>query len=214
MIVGSLSARAVTLQDIGGVTTPASSGQSATEPPRTEAASAAAGTITTAAGVSYVSPFGRYDYSSRLEILQFRNAETGKVTLQIPSERVVDAYRRGSEISAQPLAAQRAAARASAAAQEQASQAANQDTGARAATGLTGNTQTATSAAAAAGTGETATSGGGARANGAGAASATEAAPPPPPPEVVVINSGTPAAVTAPAPTAAAEAKPVTSAAA
>ena len=213
MIVGSLSARAATLQDIGGVTTPASNGQPATEPPRTETASAAAGTITTAAGVSYVSPFGRYDYSSRLEILQFRNAETGKVTLQIPSERVVDAYRRGSEISAQPLAAQRAAARASAAAQEQASQAANQDTGARAATGLTGNTQ------AAAGTGETATSGGGAGTNGsgtngAGTTSATEAAPPPPPPEVVVINSGTPAAVTTQAPAAAAEAKPVASAAA
>ncbi|MEI6560138.1 MAG: hypothetical protein WCO00_17205 [Rhodospirillaceae bacterium] len=93
MIIGSLASLAVNRQDIGGVTSPVSDGRTA--PAAAARSTGAAGTEAAgSSGVVYVSPFARYDYTSRLEILQFRNPDTGKVTLQIPPEKVVDAYRR------------------------------------------------------------------------------------------------------------------------
>ena len=103
MIIGSLSTRAVSIQDIGVNPVASGSVASVASQAGTTAAAAptAAETANTAAAAGYISPFGRFDYTSHLEILQFRNSDTGKVTLQIPSERVVDAYRRSGAVSGQ-----------------------------------------------------------------------------------------------------------------
>ena len=101
MIIGSLSALAVNTQDIG--VNPVAAGSVASVSSGSVAASASAPTSAETAsatiGAGYISPFGRFDYTSHLEILQFRNSDTGKVTLQIPSERVVDAYRRSGAVT-------------------------------------------------------------------------------------------------------------------
>lgn len=198
MIIGSLSTLAVNRQDIGGVVSQASDGQAASTAAKAGAASTA-DAAGSAAGVSYVSPFGRYDYSSHMEILQFRNAETGKVTLQIPSERVVDAYRRGAAVSAVPQAAHSAAT-------AQLRQAvANQDAG----------NQTAAAAGRTFGTGTDATGTGGSTST-----TGISAPNPAPAPPVVAPDTGiaaaaapspAPAPVPTPAPAPTVETKPAAS---
>ena len=207
MIIGSLSTLAVNRQDIGGAISPVSGGQTAPTVPAT-VAGATSDAASAASGVSYVSPFGRYDYSSHLEILQFRNAETGKVVLQIPSERVVDAYRRGAAISGQPQASHASGTTQPAAA---ATRSANQDSDAQtAAAAFTGQTPPAF-ATRAAGTGAVGT--GAAETGGTGTNGSGSGAPPaaPPEPVVTVITVATPTAAPVAAPTG--ESKPAQTAA-
>ncbi len=105
MIIGSLSTRTVNRQDLGTVSGPASGGNGVSTATRSGGAATAAAGGASAAGANFVSPFGRYDYTSHLEILQFRDATTGKVSLQIPSERVVEAYRQTAAYSGPPQTA-------------------------------------------------------------------------------------------------------------
>ena len=212
MIVGSLSTRAVNRQDIAGSASAVADGQAVPAAARTESAAGTDAASASSGSVSYVSPFGRYDYSSHLEILQFRNAETGKVTLQIPSERVVDAYRRVAAYSGNP-----AATHATAAAQlgrpVSPAVSANQD-GAPPAATSTATAIGAQGAAAGVASGNANSTGQAAPADSSAAPTApTQAAPAAAAPEpAVVINVGTPAAAPSPAPVAvpapAVEAKP------
>ena len=106
MDVRALSTVAVNRQDTGGLVGRVSDGKAASS---AAVANAGAGTGDASggtSGVTYLSPFARFDYTTHLEILQFRNPETGKVTLQVPAERVVDAYRRVAAYGGKPTAAQ------------------------------------------------------------------------------------------------------------
>lgn len=58
-------------------------------------ASATAGTKSTGAG-GYISPFLRYDQGARVAVLLFRDVDTGETQDQIPSQRVVEEYRRAA----------------------------------------------------------------------------------------------------------------------
>lgn len=59
------------------------------------AASATAATKSTGAG-GYISPFLRYDQGARVAVLLFRDVDTGETQDQIPSQRVVEEYRRAA----------------------------------------------------------------------------------------------------------------------
>jgi len=48
----------------------------------------------TKAAPAYISPYLSYDPTTHLLITQYRDADSGKVRLQIPAEKVVEAYRR------------------------------------------------------------------------------------------------------------------------
>ena len=206
MIIGSLSTRAVNRQDIAGSTSAVADGQAVPAATRTESAAGADAASASSGSVSYVSPFGRYDYTSHLEILQFRNAETGKVTLQIPSERVVDAYRRVAAYSGNP-AATHATASAQLGRPVSPAASANQDSAPPAAgTASTIGAQSApagVASASASGTAQSAPAGSPAA---PAQTTPTQTAPAAPEP-AVVINTGTPAA----APSPAIEAKPAAS---
>jgi hypothetical protein len=43
--------------------------------------------------IAYVTPVLRYDPEARVNILQYRDSDSGKVTRQIPGEQAVKAYR-------------------------------------------------------------------------------------------------------------------------
>lgn len=45
-------------------------------------------------GAVYISPAIKYDQTARIAVLLFRDADTGETKEQIPSEHVVEAYRR------------------------------------------------------------------------------------------------------------------------
>ncbi len=47
-----------------------------------------------ASGPGYISPFLRYDQGARVAVLYFRDFDTGETQDQIPSQRVVEEYRR------------------------------------------------------------------------------------------------------------------------
>ncbi|BAI76120.1 hypothetical protein AZL_d02940 (plasmid) [Azospirillum sp. B510] len=47
-----------------------------------------------ASGSGYISPFMRYDQGARVAVLYFRDFDTGETQDQIPSQRVVEEYRR------------------------------------------------------------------------------------------------------------------------
>jgi hypothetical protein len=71
--------------------------------------------------IAYVTPMLHYDQDTRVSIMQYRNGDTGKVALQIPSEKNMRVYRDavvnplaeaqlplvpgGDEILAKPVAA-------------------------------------------------------------------------------------------------------------
>lgn len=59
------------------------------------AASATTETKSTGAG-GYISPFLRYDQGARVAVLLFRDVDTGETQDQIPSQRVVEEYRRAA----------------------------------------------------------------------------------------------------------------------
>ncbi|PWC87004.1 hypothetical protein TSH100_11545 [Azospirillum sp. TSH100] len=56
--------------------------------------SSATGETEKASGAGYISPFLRYDQGARVAVLYFRDFDTGETQDQIPSQRVVDEYRR------------------------------------------------------------------------------------------------------------------------
>lgn len=47
-----------------------------------------------ASGAGFISPFLRYDQGARVAVLYFRDFDTGETQDQIPSQRVVEEYRR------------------------------------------------------------------------------------------------------------------------
>lgn len=49
---------------------------------------------TPATAEPFISPAINYDYQSGITVLMYRNSETGKVTAQYPSQKVVEEYRR------------------------------------------------------------------------------------------------------------------------
>lgn len=59
------------------------------------ATSATTETKSTGAG-GYISPFLRYDQGARVAVLLFRDVDTGETQDQIPSQRVVEEYRRAA----------------------------------------------------------------------------------------------------------------------
>jgi hypothetical protein len=67
--------------------------------------SARSGTVGTAAPAAetprepYLSPVFRFDKQARVAVFRFRDAETGDVKQQWPSEKVVKLYRNGSQPS-------------------------------------------------------------------------------------------------------------------
>ncbi len=157
--------------------------------------------------MSFVSPFSRYDYSSRLEILQFRDSQTGKVSLQIPSERIVDAYRRGTIISAKPLATHEAAPQPAA---QQAPVPASRQAGAAEAGRPVGSVGEASAAKAT--DGAPAVAPAGVAATSTPAPEPVQAAPSPPSPAVAALAGiavAAPVQAPAPAPAPVTEAKPV-----
>ncbi|MBP2297484.1 hypothetical protein [Azospirillum picis] len=52
-------------------------------------------------GPGYISPFLRYDQGARVAVLYFRDFDTGETQDQIPSQRVVEEYRRAASRLAQ-----------------------------------------------------------------------------------------------------------------
>lgn len=63
---------------------------------------AATGTETgKSSGPGYISPYLRYDQGARVAVLYFRDFDTGETQDQIPSQRVVEEYRRAADRLAQ-----------------------------------------------------------------------------------------------------------------
>lgn len=52
-------------------------------------------------GPGYISPYLRYDQGARVAVLYFRDFDTGETQDQIPSQRVVEEYRRAADRLAQ-----------------------------------------------------------------------------------------------------------------
>ncbi|CAO3410761.1 hypothetical protein [Azospirillum largimobile] len=52
-------------------------------------------------GAGYISPYLRYDQGARVAVLYFRDFDTGETQDQIPSQRVVEEYRRAADRLAQ-----------------------------------------------------------------------------------------------------------------
>lgn len=55
---------------------------------------ATSGETEKASGAGFISPFMRYDQGARVAVLYFRDFDTGETQDQIPSQRVVEEYRR------------------------------------------------------------------------------------------------------------------------
>jgi hypothetical protein len=95
MDIASLSSASVISQPTGSLagravgSSASSSGSSATS-----TSANTAGTDSPRVAASYISPSLSYDPTTHLLITQYRDTETGKVRLQIPAEKVVDAYRK------------------------------------------------------------------------------------------------------------------------
>lgn len=56
--------------------------------------SATSGEAEKSSGAGFISPFMRYDQGARVAVLYFRDFDTGETQDQIPSQRVVEEYRR------------------------------------------------------------------------------------------------------------------------
>jgi len=71
--------------------------ESGTASPSTSAedtGAVAAGDTEKSSGAGFISPFMRYDQGARVAVLYFRDFDTGETQDQIPSQRVVEEYRR------------------------------------------------------------------------------------------------------------------------
>nr|WP_222529033.1 hypothetical protein [Azospirillum sp. 412522] len=97
--------------EIRGVSSTTANRPAAYQPTETGAAPASipaegAGTATNseaekASGAGFISPFLRYDQGARVAVLYFRDFDTGETQDQIPSQRVVEEYRRTASRLAQ-----------------------------------------------------------------------------------------------------------------
>lgn len=80
---------------------PTESGSASASPPAEGTGSTAEGGRDKASGPGYISPFLRYDQGARVAVLYFRDFDTGETQDQIPSQRVVEEYRRTASRLAQ-----------------------------------------------------------------------------------------------------------------
>ncbi|MCM8738208.1 hypothetical protein M5E06_29205 [Azospirillum sp. A1-3] len=80
---------------------PTESGSASASPPAESTGSTAEGGTDKASGPGYISPFLRYDQGARVAVLYFRDFDTGETQDQIPSQRVVEEYRRTASRLAQ-----------------------------------------------------------------------------------------------------------------
>ncbi|CAO3439829.1 hypothetical protein [Azospirillum endophyticum] len=69
--------------------------------PAERAGTAASGEAGKPSGAGFISPFLRYDQGARVAVLYFRDFDTGETQDQIPSQRVVEEYRRTASRLAQ-----------------------------------------------------------------------------------------------------------------
>ncbi len=80
---------------------PTESGSASASRPADSTGSTAEGGTDKASGPGYISPFLRYDQGARVAVLYFRDFDTGETQDQIPSQRVVEEYRRTASRLAQ-----------------------------------------------------------------------------------------------------------------
>ncbi|WP_194913579.1 hypothetical protein [Azospirillum sp. INR13] len=79
----------------------ASSAGSVQPSPTQTGSTAAGGEAGKSSGPGYISPYLRYDQGARVAVLYFRDFDTGETQDQIPSQRVVEEYRRAADRLAQ-----------------------------------------------------------------------------------------------------------------
>ncbi|WP_169054746.1 hypothetical protein [Azospirillum sp. TSA2s] len=80
---------------------PTEAGSASAARPAEGTGSTAEGGTDKASGPGYISPFLRYDQGARVAVLYFRDFDTGETQDQIPSQRVVEEYRRTASRLAQ-----------------------------------------------------------------------------------------------------------------
>ncbi len=80
---------------------PTEAGSASTSLPAEGTGTAASAEAEKASGPGYISPFLRYDQGARVAVLYFRDFDTGETQDQIPSQRVVEEYRRTASRLAQ-----------------------------------------------------------------------------------------------------------------
>ena len=149
---------------------PTEAGSASTSLPAEGTGAAANAEAEKASGPGYISPFLRYDQGARVAVLYFRDFDTGETQDQIPSQRVVEEYRRTASRLAQEDE------RKSAAAKTETSASPNRSTGSTGASSGSGYTPAAGDSGAAGtsiGVSFASASGGGGTAAGAGAAAPT-----------------------------------------
>lgn len=93
---------------------PTEAGSASASRPADSTGSTAGGGTDKASGPGYISPFLRYDQGARVAVLYFRDFDTGETQDQIPSQRVVEEYRRTASRLAQEDERKSAAAKAAA----------------------------------------------------------------------------------------------------
>lgn len=80
---------------------PTEAGSASASRPAESSGNSAEGGTDKASGPGYISPFMRYDQGARVAVLYFRDFDTGETQDQIPSQRVVEEYRRTASRLAQ-----------------------------------------------------------------------------------------------------------------
>ncbi|GLR82771.1 hypothetical protein HUE56_05225 (plasmid) [Azospirillum oryzae] len=80
---------------------PTEAGSASASPAADSTGGTADGGTDKASGPGYISPFLRYDQGARVAVLYFRDFDTGETQDQIPSQRVVEEYRRTASRLAQ-----------------------------------------------------------------------------------------------------------------
>lgn len=148
---------------------PTESGSASAARPAEGTGSTAEGGRDKASGPGYISPFLRYDQGARVAVLYFRDFDTGETQDQIPSQRVVEEYRRTASRLAQEDERKSAAAKAGSSGTTDGS---TGSTGASSGSGYTPAASGSGSAGASIGVSFASASGGG-TATGAGAAAPT-----------------------------------------
>jgi len=73
---------------------PTEAGTASPSAPVQGSGSAPSGEAEKSSGAGFISPFMRYDQGARVAVLYFRDFDTGETQDQIPSQRVVEEYRR------------------------------------------------------------------------------------------------------------------------
>ncbi|PWC75062.1 hypothetical protein [Azospirillum sp. TSH64] len=73
---------------------PTEAGAASPSTPVQASGSGTSGEAEKSSGAGFISPFMRYDQGARVAVLYFRDFDTGETQDQIPSQRVVEEYRR------------------------------------------------------------------------------------------------------------------------